>query len=142
MKHIAGGLVVLLLLVGLAGCNTLARRPQLKNATLAPSELKPGESAVLSVEVRDRHDVVRKVEGAVREDPSIKFKLHDDGQMPDRKPGDHTWSLQVDVPFQAPAGNYTFDLTAYRSDGTPVPVRAHGKTAPLTATLPVIIKTP
>jgi hypothetical protein len=110
---------------------------------MAPAQLKPGDTAVISVHVKDKHNLIRKVEGAVREDPNIKFKLHDDGAPPDLKGQDRIWSLQVDVPFQAPPGDYVLDLTAYRDDGTPVPVRTkEKKTVPLTASIPVIIRNP
>jgi len=101
--------------------------------------LKPGDSAVITVHVADKHEIVKRVEGVVREDPRIKMKLHDDGQPPDEKADDNTWSLQVDVPFQAAPGTFNLDLTAYRSDGTPVPIRHKGKTSPLTATIPLTI---
>jgi len=125
----------------LTGCNTMGRQPQFREASINPSQLTPGDSAVISVNVKDRHEIVRKVEGVIREEPSLKLKLRDDGEAPDAKAGDNLWTLQVDVPFQAPPGEFTLDLTAYRSDGTPVPVRgAEGKTAPLATSLPLVIK--
>jgi hypothetical protein len=132
--------VALLLVLGLlAGCNTLGRRPSLYDAAMKPAELKPGETAVVTVHVADKHEIVSRVEGVVREDPRIKLKLRDDGQSPDQKAGDKIWSLQVDVPFQAPPGTFNLDLTAYRSDGTPVPVRQKGKVVPLVVTVPITI---
>lgn len=143
MKQLSVGAAVLVLLGIIAGCNTLGRQPQLKDATIAPAELKPGDSAVITVVVRDRHKIVNRVEGVVLEDPSIKLKLHDDGVAPDKKAGDDEWSLQVDVPFQAPPGQFMLQLTAYRSDGTPVPVRdTEGNTVPLAVTIPVVIGNP
>jgi len=62
---------------------------------------------------------------------------------PDKKAGDNEWSLQVDVPFQAPAGQFTLQLTAFRSDGTPVPVRdKEGQTVPLSVSVPIAIGNP
>lgn len=142
-KHMQIALVVITAaLTGmLAGCNTMGRQPQFREATITPSQLTPGDSAVIAVDVKDRHEIVRTVEGVIREEPTLKLKLRDDGEAPDTKAGDNLWVLQVDVPFQAPPGEFMLDLTAYRSDGTPVPVRgAEGKTVPLTASLPIVIK--
>ncbi len=137
-----GGFVFLMMpLILMAGCNTMGRQPQFRAAAIAPAVLKPGESAVITVQVKDRHNIVRKVEGVVQEDPNIKLKLHDDGQPPDAKAGDGVWSLKVDVPFQAPSGKFLLELTAYRADGTPVPVHTkEGKTAPLSTAVPVVIE--
>ena len=59
----------------------------------------------------------------VKEDARLKFRLRDDGKDPDKKAGDGTWSLKVDVPQAAPAGHFTVDLTAFNSKGQPVLVR-------------------
>ena len=143
MDRFLGIVAVCVALVALAGCNTLGRQPQLNDALLTPPELKPGDSAVITVKLKDRHNIVRKVEGVIREDPTIRLKLHDDGVPPDEKAGDHVWSLQVDVPFQAPPGAFTLDLTGYRADGTPTPVKnKEGKTVPMMATVPVTISNP
>ncbi|HNR36010.1 MAG TPA: hypothetical protein PKO36_12575 [Candidatus Hydrogenedentes bacterium] len=135
-----------LLVVALAalccGCSTVGRYPQLLEPAMTPPELKAGETAVITVRVSDRHNIIHRVEGVVREDPAVKLKLRDDGKAPDEKAGDGVWSLQVDAPFQAPAGQYHVDLTAYRQDGSPVPMRKDGQKQPLTATIPVAILNP
>lgn len=136
MKGLVGTVVLALALGVLAGCTSI---PKLQDAAIAPAQLKVGDSAVITVRVEDKHAIVKRVEGVVREDPRIKLKLHDDGQAPDVKADDRIWSLQVDVPFQAAPGAFTLDLTAYRSDGTPVPIRRKGKTGPLTVDLPLTI---
>jgi hypothetical protein len=142
MKGLAGAFVLLLALSVLAGCNTFGRQPRLQDAAITPAQLKPGDTAIITVRVADKHEIVRRVEAVVREDQRIKMKLRDDGQPPDAKADDKTWSLQVDVPFQAAPGTFNLDMTAYRSDGTPVPVRHKGKTNSLTATVPVTIGAP
>jgi hypothetical protein len=143
MKCCAGTFGVLLLGIALLGCNTLGRQPQFKDAMITPTELKPGDTAVITVRVKRPHDIIRRVEGIIREDPSIKFKLHDDGVPPDEKAGDNVWSLQVDVPFQAPPGEFLLELTAFRSDGTPVPVKNdQARTVPMTVSIPVMIRNP
>lgn len=150
MRRVTAILAVALVLVALAGCNTAGRQPRFDNAMIRPpdakgpvEELKPGDTAVISVQVKDKHDIVRRVEGVVREDDTIKFKLRDDGVEPDEEAGDNIWSLQVDVPFLAPAGEFLLEITAYRSDGTPVPVRnEEGRTVAMTASIPVVIVNP
>jgi hypothetical protein len=131
------------LLAFFCGCNTTGRQPQFKSATITPAQLKPGDNAVITADVKDRHNIIRKIEGVVQEDPSIKLKLNNEGVAPDAKAGDNLWSLQVAVPFQAPPGSFLLQLTAYRADGTPVPVKTKGgKSEPLTATVPVVIQNP
>ena len=105
----------LVLLALAAGCNTMGRQPVMRQAFIEPPELKPGDSAVITVEIVDRFGIVDRVEGVVREDTRVKFKLRDDGLDPDEKAGDGIWSLRVDVPFQAPPGEFVLDVTAYRT---------------------------
>ncbi|MBW7863444.1 MAG: hypothetical protein GX580_02605 [Candidatus Hydrogenedens sp.] len=127
-------------LVALAGCNTLTGQPQLRRAEIVPAELKPGGSAVITVDIRDRQGVVARVEGVVVEDPRITFRLMDDGNEPDAKAGDGVWSMAVDVPFQAPPGAYILEMTAYSSDGMPLTVRdKQGTVSPLQAVMPLRI---
>lgn len=127
-------------LTALAGCNTLAGQPQLRRAEIVPSDLNPGGSAVVTVDIRDRQGVVARVEGVVVEDPRITFRLMDDGREPDAKAGDGIWSMTVDVPFQAPPGAYILEMTAYSSDGMPLTVRdKKGTVAPLQAVMPLRI---
>ena len=143
MNRIAGTLAFVVLVGAVAGCNTLGRQPKLENAAISPAELKPGASAVVSVKVVDRHNIVKRVEGVVQEDPSIRLKLRDDGSEPDAKAGDNVWTLRVDVPEQAPPGAFVLELIAYRSDGTPVPVRnAERHVVNLATSLPVVISNP
>ena len=75
-------------------------------------------------------------------DPKGFFIGEIDGKPPDEKAGDNIWTLQVDAPFQAPAGQFNVDLTAYRADGTPVPIRKDGHKQALAVTIPVIIRNP
>jgi hypothetical protein len=142
MKRLAGTIVAVVL-VAVAGCNTTGRQPQFTKAAIAPNELKPGDTAVITVDLKDRHDIVASLEGVVREDPTIKLKLRpaESARKSGLKPNE--WTLQVDVPFQAPPGNFTLDISAYRADGSPVVVKgAEGKALPLMVTVPVVIKTP
>ena len=80
------------------------------------------------------------VEGTVKEDPRLKFRLRDDGQDPDLKAGDGIYTLRVDVQPQVPPGQFTLELTAYNSNGVPVLVKPKGgDAAPLTQIIPVSI---
>ncbi|MBN2310903.1 MAG: hypothetical protein JXR94_18150 [Candidatus Hydrogenedentes bacterium] len=143
MKRIASGMVVLVLLGAAAGCSTLNRQPQLCDPTILPAEFKPGDGGVISVKVVDRHRIIARVLGVVKEDPRMSFKLHDDGETPDEKAGDGIWTLQVDVPFMAPPGDFTLELTAYRSNGEAVKVRTKdGEIVPLQTTCAFAIAYP
>lgn len=142
MKRGIFALGIVVLLAALGGCNTMGRQPQFQQAVITPDQLKPGDTATIQVEVKDRHDIVQQVEGVVQEDPTIRLKLHDDGQEPDMKAGDDVWVLEVDVPYQAPAGDFLLHLTAYRADGTAVPVKTKEGTQPLSADVPLKILNP
>jgi hypothetical protein len=144
MTRLATRLVLLLVVVSVAGCATMGKRqPELMQAAITPAQLKPGDTAVIAVQVaQDRHHLVHKIEGIVKDNPAITFRLRDDGEEPDAKAGDGIWSLQVDVPFQAAPGEFMLELTAFRSDGTPLPVRKEGSTGPLMATIPIVIRNP
>lgn len=130
---IAAGLAVA---AALSGCSTYGRQPRLSEAAIAPAQLRPGDTAVISIKVEnDRFDIVERVRAAVREDPRMKFDLRDDGQPPDAVAGDGVWTLPVDVPFIAPPGEFTLDITAYDAGGNPIPVKGpEGAVTPLTQT--------
>ncbi len=127
----------------LAGCNTLSGEPEITRASINPEVLEPGASAVITLTVRDRHNAIERIEGVVLEDPRIAFRLRDDGVPPDQEAGDGIWSMQVDVPFQAPPGQFLLEFTAFGPDGMPVSVRdEHGRVIPLQQTVPIIIQYP
>ena len=127
--------------VVMAGCNTMAGQPRFTAAGIEPAAIPVGSSAVISVTVKDKHLTVDKIEGTVKEDPRLKFRLLDDGNEPDAKAGDGTWSLRVNVPGQVPPGGFTVELTAYNNQGMPVLVRDEaGNVAPMTQTIPVSIE--
>lgn len=133
----------LLAVVAHVGCNTLSGQPQIRRAVMEPPVLKPGDSAVITLTVKDRHNHIQRIEGVVLEDPRITFRLRDDGVAPDEAAGDGVWSMQVDVPFQAPEGRFRLEFTAYGADGLPVSIRdEHGRVMPLQETVPIIIQYP
>ena len=142
MKQVVYTIGLVFLLISIVGCNTASRQPQFQRAVITPDQLKPGDTAKIEVQLKDRYDIVHRVEGVVREDPTIRLKLHDDGQAPDEKADDNVWVLQVDVPFQATPGDFLLQLTAYRADGTVVPVKSREGTVPLSTTVPLKILNP
>ena len=143
MKQALSLTLVVVVVAMVGGCATGAR-PQVKTGLITPADLKPGESAVITVELQDKYKVVKRLEGTVVQNPDIAFELRDDGAAPgDEKADDGIWSLKVDVPFQAPPGDYQLDLTAYNDKGDKVMVRdKDGNTVPLTVSIPVRIQLP
>lgn len=156
MRRQGALLVTLVVLCGpLAGCATLGRGriPQMHNAKIEPDMLNLGDTAVITIEVADRLAIVTRVEGEVVEEQGlegaekrgrrIRFKLGDDGQPPDAAAGDGIWSLRVDVPFQAPPGDYTLKFIGYDLQGEVVLVPdQNGNDVPLSATFTVTILYP
>jgi hypothetical protein len=131
----------ILSLVALAGCNTLGRQPKLRDAAIEPGVLRPGGVGLITVDAKDRFDVISRVEGVVVQDPRMRLPLSDDGVAPDAKAGDGVWSLEVEVPDEAVPGEFTLDITAFDRDGNPVLVKnEEGNVVVLTATCDVIIQ--
>jgi len=134
---------IALVLGMLAGCGTVGGQPNLSSASIKPATLRPGDTAVVTVRVTDAHKIVDRVVGVVKEDPRMKFNMMDDGQAPDASKGDGIWSLQVDVPFMAPKGSFTLELTAYGQDGQVIMVKdADLGKAPLSAVCELVIEHP
>jgi len=143
MKRFTGVFAAVLIALVCAGCNTMGRQPKLQDAVINPATLKPGDSAMITVNVVDKYKIVQRVVATVVEDQRMKFKLRDDGATPDVKAGDGVWSYAVKVPFMAPPGNFTLEITAYNSKGEAITVRKSGKeTGPLTATCTWVIEYP
>jgi hypothetical protein len=127
----------------LAGCHMLSEVPVMKTATITPAELHPGETATIAVEIRDRFNIVDRIETTVVEEPDYSLILRDDGEGTDEKAEDGLWTLKVDVPKEAPAGAFTLQFTAYRSDGQAVTVRDRmKKKSTLQQTIPLMILAP
>ena len=140
-RYIFATLALAMLL--LTGCNTLSGQPQITRAAIDTEVLEPGASAVITLDVKDKQNVVERIEGVVLEDPRITFRLRDDGQPPDVKAEDNVWSMQVDVPFQAPPGQFRLEFTAYGPDGMPVSIRDDaGEVITLQQTVPINIQFP
>lgn len=122
-----------------AGCNTMGRQPRFESARIEPSVLRPGDEAVITVEVKDRYGIVQDVVGVVQEDRRMKFRLRDDGAPPDAEAGDGIWSLDVWPPFLAPAGAFTIEFTGYDRNNNVVVVKTEHGVAPLQRTCRVVI---
>ena len=141
MRYYTIGIVFLTLMSLAAGCATMGNQPAMSGASLDPPELTPGDSAILTVKVHDKYNIVRNVVGVIEgyEDVAEKLELRDDGIEPDAKAGDGIWSLEVDAPFLAPPGSFNILITAYDDQGRPVRVRTMKGPAPLVQTCKVVI---
>ncbi len=127
MKRIVCILGLALLVALGIGCNAQSRQPRLTSATITPAQLRPGDTAIITVQVeRDRFDIVASVSAVVREDRRMKFALRDDGNPPDAEARDGVWSLLVDVPFMAPPGEFTLEFTGYDAEGNIISVLGPG----------------
>jgi len=141
MKRIAAvGLALALVMT--AGCNTMGRQPRLEQAMISPEVLKPGDSAVITVHLKDKYDIVEEVNGVVLEDTRVTFRLRDDGEPPDAEADDGIWSLMVDVPFLAPPGEFTLEIAGYDSRGNIVLVRTPEGEGPLKQSCRVVVEYP
>lgn len=138
---IKGTILALGLVSLLAGCNSLGGVPEFKSGGVVPTELHPGNTALVTVEVKDKNGIIHGITGVAKEVPTERLKLRDDGQEGDVKAGDGIWSLAVTVPENLNlAGSFNLTFTAYRKDGVPVPVRGEdGAIHPLTLELPLVI---
>lgn len=142
--HLAalGSLLSITAVLG-SGCASLNGQPAIENAYIMPGDLQPGDTAVITVEIKDKFDIVKRVEGVVKEDRTITFEFQDNGVPPDEKAGDGIWTIQVDVPFNAPPGEFHFEVTAYDGDGNVIVVEdKEGEAAPLTTSFKLEIQYP
>ncbi len=141
MKRIAILLLCVVSLTAVGGCVTSSRQPTMAKAQISPEHLVPGDTAIITVEVKDRFEIVNRIEGVVREDRTLTFKLRDDGVTPDKKAGDGIWTIQVDVPFNAPPGDFEFEIIAYDSDGEVVVIHdENNEAAPLSMSFGLVIE--
>jgi hypothetical protein len=115
-------LLILFLVIGTAGCIT-QHQPSLTNPMMAPKDLKPGDTALITVTVEDKFALVNTVTGIVEEDKTITFNFRDDGMEGDIVAGDNIWSMKVDVPFNAPPGKFNYKISAYDLNGNLIIVR-------------------
>lgn len=113
------------------------------SAQILPVDLAPGDTAVITVRVEDKFGVVRRVEGVVKEDRTVKFEFQDSGVPPDADAGDEIWTIQVDVPFNAPPGTFEFEVTGYDDQDEVIVINdEHGEAAPLQTSFKLDIRYP
>lgn len=143
MKRIAKVFLCAVLLMGVGGCVTSSRQPSMEKAKISPERLEPGDTAIITVQVKDRFEIVNRIEGVVREDRTLTFKLRDDGVSPDEKAGDGIWTIQVDVPFNAPPGDFEFEVIGYDDEGKVIVISdENDEAAPLSTSFALIIQYP
>jgi hypothetical protein len=130
---VCGVAFVGLVLALVTGCAT-TKQPALVDAKLVPAKVSPGEETVVQVKLVDPQGIVSVVVATVREYPEISFDLNDSGEYGDAVPGDSIWSYAMEVPGEAPPGEYNWDFEAYDADGNLVKIAGDGgEMAPLTA---------
>ena len=143
MKRLAWRCILFFPVVALAACATAAPHPLIKTAQILPTDLRPGDTAVISVEIEDRLEIVQRVEGVVKEDQTLTFVFRDDGVHPDEEALDGIWTIRVDVPFNAPPGEFEFEVTGYNAEGDVIVVHDKNKEAqPLSSSFHLVIDYP
>ena len=126
-----------------AGCATGNKQPMITQAGIIPSQLHPGDTAMITVQMDDPFDVVQRVEGTVKEDTTYTFEFNDIGELGDVQADDDIWTCEVDVPFDAPPGEFEFHVMAYDSDGQRVLVNDEsGNVVALTSNFQLAITVP
>ena len=128
MKKAGLILMVLVLIIGCAG-----QRLLMMDAATDPVKVSPGDVATVRVKVVDTKGVVASVTATVREAPEIVLDLNDNGEEGDKVAGDGIWSMDIDIPWDAPAGMYNWDFEAFDADRVPVYIKVEGKETQLTA---------
>ena len=119
-------------MAALLGCATTARQPRMHEASIVPSQLQPGDTALVTVKVDDAHGIVHRVEGIVADDGTIRLTLLDDGVESDAEAGDGIWTIKVQVPFNAPPGDFHFTIYGYDNAGNRILIFDEmNETAPL-----------
>ena len=97
----------------------------------------------ITVKIVDKFHVVSRVEGVVKEDRTLTFHFEDNGVAPDDKAGDGIWTIQVDVPFNAPPGDFQFEVSGYDSSGKLLAVDdKKGEAVPLSTSFSLAIQYP
>ncbi|MDP7639220.1 MAG: hypothetical protein QGG73_05830 [Candidatus Hydrogenedentes bacterium] len=118
-------------------------QPSIENAAIEPALLMPGSVAVLTVDLSDRFGIVDRVVGHVKQDPSITFRLRDDGVAPDEAEADGVWTFEYAVPFTAPPGAFDLVISAQDSAGDLILVRdGEGEARSMATELGVEIRFP
>lgn len=98
--------------------------------------VKAGGNGIISFKVDDTEKKIARISVTPREYPEYAFELNDNGESGDEYAKDEIWSMEINVPYDAPAGIYNLDCEFYDSDGNPVMTESNdGKKIKLTATI-------
>ncbi len=98
--------------------------------------VKAGENGIISVKVDDTENKIARISVTPRGYPDYVFELNDNGELGDEYAKDEIWSMEINIPYDAPAGIYNLDCEFYDSDGNPVMTKSNdGKETKLTATI-------
>jgi hypothetical protein len=114
-----------------AGC--AGQKLAMVDAGVKPLEVAPGDSALISVQVIDPENVVDSVTVTVDEYPEITLDLYDDGTEGDVTANDGVYSIEFEVPFEAPPGEFHWTFNAYDADGEELKIETEAGPVPLTA---------
>ncbi len=134
MKKTGLILMTLVLVFGCAG-----QRLMMMDAAMDPVKVSPGDVATVRVKVVDTKGVVASVTATVREAQEIVLDLNDNGEEGDEVAGDGIWSMDIDIPWDAPAGTYNWDFEAFDADRVPLTVKVEGKETQLVAEAEVTV---
>ena len=89
-------------------------------SVLPATSVKPGEKAVLSVNVIDTDSKIAKILMVVRKYPEYTYVLNDNGENGDVRAKDGIWSIEIQVPYDATPGKYNLDCELYDGDGNSI----------------------
>lgn len=89
---------------------------RIKEVSAQPTEVKAGDTLLLSVVFEGPKEGVLIVLAKLREATDLKYPLNDDGINGDERAGDHVWSSVIQVPSYAPKGQFQLDILAIDKD--------------------------
>jgi hypothetical protein len=92
----------------------------LSKAAAAPAKVRPGDVALISVQVSDPDRQVDTLGATAPRIEGVDFDLYDNGRYGDKKAKDGTWSYVLTIPANVPPGNYALTLLAYDANGDPL----------------------
>lgn len=90
--------------------------PQLVSGAVAPAEVSPGLTVLLTVHVQDKQRAVDTVT-ATFAGANFAVDLYDNGTNGDTAAADGTWSANVLVPDDLAGGEYQVEFAAYGTNG-------------------------
>lgn len=89
----------------------------IKQMMTEPREVTPGDNAKIFIVLKGSTARVARIVAVVREAPDLIFSLNDEGKNGDKKAGDHIWTTEAMVPWQASTGLYHLDFSIYDKEG-------------------------